>query len=183
MPGSYEDKFSGNRAFLGYMYAHPGKKLTFMGEEFGQFKEWDYKEGLEFFLLGYEKHSKLQTFYKELNHFYLSTPALYSVDDKWEGFSWIDADLNDRNIYSFIRRAEDSEVIAVINMSGAKTGDYFLKVPEGKYKVVFNSDMIRYGGSGKNKKQVYVSKKNGDKESGIVLNLEKLSFIYIQKIS
>ena len=183
MPGNYEDKFSGNRAFLGYMYAHPGKKLTFMGEEFGQFKEWDYKEGLEFFLLDYDMHYKLKTFYKELNHFYLSTPALYSVDDKWEGFSWIDADLNDRNIYSFIRRAEDSEVIAIINMSGAKTGDYFLKVPEGKYKVVFNSDMIRYGGSGKNKKQVYVSKKNGDKESGIVLILEKLSFIYIQKIS
>ncbi len=183
MPGFYEDKFAGNRAFMGYMMAHPGKKLTFMGEEFGQFKEWDYKEGLEYFLLNYPLHYKLWLFYKELNEFYKKTPALYVVDDKWDGFRWIDADLRDRNLYSFIRNdGLGNELIAVINMSGSDNNDYFIKLPEGKYKVTFNSDMIRYGGSGKIKKQVYLAKKSRYRETGITLNIPKLSFVYLEKI-
>ncbi|MBE5744449.1 MAG: 1,4-alpha-glucan branching protein GlgB [Clostridiales bacterium] len=184
MPGFYEDKFAGNRAFMGYMMAHPGKKLTFMGEEFGQFKEWDYKEGLEYFLLNYPLHYKLWVFYKEINEFYKNTPALYKVDDKWDGFRWIDADLKDKNLYSFIRNdGKGNELIAVINMSGCDNNDYFIKLPEGKYKVSFNSDMIRYGGSGKIKKQIYIAKKSKNKETGITLKMPKLSFIYLEKLS
>lgn len=184
MPGCYEDKFAGNRAFMGYMMAHPGKKLTFMGEEFGQFKEWDYKEGLEYFLTKYPMHHKLWAFYKEINEFYKNTPALYRVDDRWDGFRWIDADLKDKNLYSFIRNDGcGNELIAIINMSGTGWDDYFVRLPEGRYKVSFNSDMLRYGGSGKIKKQVYVAKKIRNKECGITVKMPKLSFIYLEKIS
>ncbi len=184
MPGEYEDKFAGNRAFMGYMMAHPGKKLAFMGEEFGQFKEWDYQEGLEYFLTDYTMHRKLMTFYKELNHFYKQTPALYRQDDRWDGFEWIDADLCDQNIYSFIRKdGYGNNLIAVINMSGVDDCEYFLKVPEGKYKISFNSDLVRYGGSGKLRNKIYSSKKSINKSVGVRIKLPKLSFIYLEKIS
>ena len=183
MPGEYEDKFAGNRAFMGYMTAHPGKKLTFMGEEFGQFKEWDYKEGLEYFLTDYTMHRKLMTFYKEINDFYKNSTALYRLDDSWDGFEWIDADLSDKNLYSFIRKdGVGNNLIAVINMSGCDSGEYFLKLPEGKYKIAFNSDLVRYGGSGKLRNKVYISKKTR-KGVGVKLKLPKLSFIYLEKIS
>ncbi|MBR2322166.1 MAG: 1,4-alpha-glucan branching protein GlgB [Clostridia bacterium] len=184
MPGRYEDKFAGNRAFLGYMMAHPGKKLTFMGEEYGQFKEWDYKEGLEFFLTDYSMHQKLQTFYKELNHFYKTTPSLYLLDNGWDGFEWIDADLSDKNLYSFIRKdGKGNNLVVVINLSGSDDVEYFLKLPEGKYKVSFNSDLVKYGGSGKFRNKVFKSVKRRNKESGFTVKLPKLSFIYLEKIS
>lgn len=184
MPGCYEDKFAGNRAFLGYMMAHPGKKLTFMGEEYGQFKEWDYKEGLEFFLTDYSMHQKLQTFYKELNHFYKTTPSLYLLDNGWDGFEWLDADLSDKNLYSFIRKdGKGNNLVVVINLSGSDDVEYFVKLPEGKYKVSFNSDLVKYGGSGKFRNKVFKSVKRRNKESGFTVKLPKLSFIYLEKIS
>ena len=184
MPGCYEDKFAGNRAFLGYMMAHPGKKLTFMGEEYGQFKEWDYKEGLEFFLTDYSMHQKLQTFYKDLNHFYKTTPSLYLLDNGWDGFEWLDADLSDKNLYSFIRKdGKGNNLVVVINLSGSDDVEYFVKLPEGKYKVSFNSDLVKYGGSGKFRNKVFKSVKRRNKESGFTVKLPKLSFIYLEKIS
>ena len=182
MPCEYEDKFAGNRALMGYMMAHPGKKLTFMGQEFGQFKEWDYKEGLEFFLKDYPMHEKLSTFYKELNRFYKQTPALYEVDDGWQGFSWIDADLKDENLYSFIRRdTSGGEIIAVINMSG-EDREYYIKLPAGEYKVAFNSDKVRFGGFGKIRKTLYKSKNNKNGGTGVLIKIPKLSFIYLKKV-
>ena len=184
MPGSYEDKFAGNRAFLGYMMAHPGKKLTFMGEEYGQFKEWDYKEGLEFFLTDYSMHQKLQNFYKDLNRFYRTTPSLYLLDNGWDGFEWLDADLSDKNLYSFIRKdGQGNDLIVVINLSGSDGVEYFVKVPVGKYKVSFNSDLVKYGGSGKFRNKIFNSSKRRNKESGFTIKLPKLSFIYLEKIS
>lgn len=88
MPGSYEDKFAGVRCFMGYMMSHPGKKLNFMGTEFGQFKEWDYSEGVEFFLKKYPLHEKLSEAIRDLNRFYLDTPAFYEIEDSWDGFEW-----------------------------------------------------------------------------------------------
>ena len=85
MPGSYEEKFANVRAFMGYMMSHPGKKLLFMGSEFGQFKEWDYREGLEFFLEEYPMHAKLALMNRELNLFYAQTPAFYEIEDSWDG--------------------------------------------------------------------------------------------------
>jgi 1,4-alpha-glucan branching enzyme len=182
MPGDIPTKFANLRTFLAFMFAHPGKKLNFMGSEYGQFKEWDYKEGLEFFLKDYPMHEKLSTFYKELNRFYKQTPALYEVDDGWQGFSWIDADLKDENLYSFIRRdISGEEIIAVINMSG-EDREYYLKLPVGEYKVAFNSDKVRFGGYGKFRKTLYKSKKKKNGTTGVLIKIPKLSFIYLKKV-
>ena len=180
--GDYDDKFAGDRAFMGYMTAHPGKKLMFMGCEFGQFKEWNYKEGLEFFLKDYEKHNKLDRFFTELNEFYLSEPALYGDDDGWNGFEWLAADDSDKNSLAFVRKFGDRQIVAVINFSGADFA-YRIGVEKGEYKVVFNSDKTIYGGNGKNKKRVYKSEQKewGGKTNSIEIEMPKLSFIYLLK--
>jgi len=180
--GSYEEKFSGVRAFMGYMMGHPGKKLMFMGQEFGQFKEWAYKEGLEFFLKDYEKHNKLSVFFKELNNFYLSEPCLYGDDDGWDGFEWLSADDSDRNVIAFERRYNGQKLVALINFSGGWY-NYRLGVDNGEYEVVFNSSKIKYGGQGENKKRVYKIKKicANNKDNSIEVLLPALSFIYLKK--
>ena len=160
MPGTYEEKFAGVRSFLGYMMAHPGKKLNFMGYEFGQFKEWDYHEGLEFFLRDtYEKHGKLSVMVKDLNEYYKATAPFYEIEDSWDGFEWLAADDRDRNIVSFIRRdKKGNEVIALVSFSGADAKDYLLGVnKKGKYKIVFNTDDVKYGGDGKLRKKVFAA--------------------------
>ena len=184
MPGDYDEKFAGVRAFLGYMMAHPGKKLNFMGYEFGQFKEWNYKEGLEFFLRdNYEKHGKLSEYVKALNIFYKNTPALYEIEDSWAGFEWLAADDADRNIVSFIRRDKaGNELIAVVSFSGADADDYLLGVNEkGKYKVVFSSDPVKYGGEGKMTKKVYsaVNKPSHGKQYSLQLGMPKFTCVYL----
>ena len=178
--GSYEDKFAGVRAFMGYMIAHPGKKLMFMGSEFGQFKEWNYKEGLEFFLKDYEKHSKLDRFFTELNNFYLANEALYGDDDGWDGFEWIAADDADKNSLAFIRKCGKSEIIAAINFSGADI-KYRIGVEKGGYKVVFDSDKQIYGGDGKSRKRIYNAEaiSSNGKDYSIELDMPKLSFKYL----
>lgn len=178
--GSYEDKFAGVRAFMGYMIAHPGKKLMFMGSEFGQFKEWNYKEGLEFFLKDYEKHNKLDRFFTELNKFYLANEALYGDDDGWDGFEWIAADDADKNSLAFIRKCGKSEIIAAINFSGADI-KYRIGVEKGGYKVVFDSDKQIYGGDGKSRKRIYNAEaiSSNGKNYSIEIDMPKLSFKYL----
>ncbi len=184
MPGEYADKFAGVRAFLGFMTAHPGKKLNFMGYEFGQFKEWNFSEGLEFFLRDrYELHGKLALFVKTLNLFYRETPAFYEIDDSWTGFEWLAPDDRDRNIVAFLRRdSRGREIVAVISFSGADADDYMLGVNErGKYRLIFNSDDIRFGGRGKlGGKKVFpaVGIPTHGKRYSIRLPMPKLSCLY-----
>ncbi len=148
MPGDYEQKFAGMRAFLGYMIAHPGKKLLFMGTEFGQFIEWNYKQALDWVLLDYPAHQKMQNYVKKLNKFYKDTPALWEIDYSWEGFKWICADDNTQNILSFIRYdKDDNPVVCVINFSPVKREGYRIGVPTARYYTeVFNSDSTEFGG-------------------------------------
>ncbi len=150
MSGDYWQKFANARAFLGYMMIHPGKKLLFMGSEIGQFKEWDYASQVEWFLLDYDSHAKFQYYTAELNHFYLQTPALWQVDDSWEGYQWIDADNQSQSIIS-CRRIDKKgrEIIALINFTPVAREDFLLGVPQsGVYEEIFNSDKKEFGGSG-----------------------------------
>ena len=185
MPGDYWEKFSGVRSFLGYMMSHPGKKLNFMGMEFGQFKEWNYSEGIEFFLKQYPLHEKLSVMVKELNHLYKNTPALYEIEDSWAGFEWLAADDGDRNFLAYQRTDIKGETIVVLlNFSGSDFYGYKLGVEQGKYKVIFNSDAERYGGGGTVKKTVYNTAKSYShgKEYSIEFDLPKLTCVYLKKI-
>ena len=150
MSGDYWQKFASARAFLAYMMTHPGKKLLFMGCEFGQFREWDYASGVEWFMLDYESHAKLQRYTAELNHFYLENPPLWECDDSWGGFQWIDADNRDQSIVSY-RRIDRAgkELIVLINFTPVVREKFLLGVPySGVYEEIFNSDAVDFGGSG-----------------------------------
>ena len=186
MPGDYWEKFAGVRSFLGYMMSHPGKKLHFMGSEIGQFKEWDYKEGIEFFLKDYPLHDKLSLCVKELNELYKSTPAFYEIEDSWDGFEWLAADDNERNFLAYQRKDRQGNVIVVmINFSGEDYKNYRLGVPKGKYKLIFNSDSARYGGGGSMKKYIFFTSKefSHGKEDSIQFNLPKMTCMYLKKIN
>ena len=151
MPGDYWKKFAGARAFAAYQMLHPGKKLTFMGSEIGQFREWAYEGEIEWFLLDeYATHRKHKAFIKALNAFYLAEPALWQVDDSFDGFRWIDADDKDRSVISFRRiDKKGKELIVVINFTPSTYEDFWLQVPaDGTYVEVFNTDEVRFGGSG-----------------------------------
>ncbi len=187
MPGSYEEKFAGVRAFLGYQMAHPGKKLNFMGYEFGQFDEWNYNTGLEFYLRDqFAKHGRLAVCVKELNEFYKSHPALYSVEDSWDGFEWISPDDADSNIVAFIRRdREENEVIAVTSFSGGDYCNYRLGVNKnGKYKVVFCTDDTKYGGDGKVTHKTLIAKKQPShgRPYSIELYVPKFTTLYLVRM-
>ncbi|MDD3242090.1 MAG: 1,4-alpha-glucan branching protein GlgB [Eubacteriales bacterium] len=150
MPGSYEEKFAGVRNFLGYMMAHPGKKLLFMGSEFGQFSEWDYAKALDWMLLDYDKHAQMQRYTAALNHLYLRDPAFWQQDFQMEGFQWIVSDDSQQNIIVFRRTARDgSFVVCICNFAPVTRSAYRFGVPQaGEYELVLNSDDAQYGGAG-----------------------------------
>lgn len=150
MPGEYDDKFASLRAFYAYMMAHPGKKLLFMGQEFAQFIEWDYRKPLDWFLLDYSAHQKMQDFVCALNHFYLKNKALWEIDFSWEGFSWLANDDNEQSVIAFRRIAKNGkEIIAICNFVPVARENYRIGLPmKGKYKLVLNTDDIAFGGKG-----------------------------------
>ena len=150
MPGDYWQKFAGFRAFLGYMMAHPGKKLNFMGSEFAQFIEWDYKKELDWLLLDYPAHRQAQEYVRCLNHVYRSTRPLYEVENSWEGFRWLVVDDSAQNVIAFARFDERGRaLVAVINFSPVVREHYRIGVPqEGGYEEILNSDSAEFGGSG-----------------------------------
>ena len=148
MPGEYEDKFDSLRAFYGYMMAHPGKKLMFMGGEFAQFDEWDYSSSLDWELIDYPAHSRMQCYVAELNRFYLEHSALWENDSDWSGFRWIAHDDNRQSVIAFIRTDRAGHmVLAVCNFCPVVRTKYRIGVPsKGTYRCVFSSDRVRYGG-------------------------------------
>ncbi len=185
MPGTYEEKFANLRAFMGFMMSHPGKKLLFMGCEFGQFKEWDYREGLEFFLKDYPLHQKLSDMNAALNRIYRETPALYEIEDSWDGFEWLAVDDADRNMLAYMRKDRTGNCLAVvINFSGIASEGYRLGVPKGKYRVLFNTDASAFGGAGLLKKRIFNTQKKPShgKEYSIEIEVPKLTCVYLEKI-
>lgn len=186
MTGCIEDKFANLRTFNLYMFAHPGKKLNFMGNEFGQFKEWNYKEGLEFFMLKFPLHKKLWDFNRALYKIYAETPALFEIEDGWGGFSWISADENYNNIVAFERRDKKGNVVvAIMNFSGNEYKKYRLGVEKGEYSVLISSDDKKFGGTGAlNKKKFKSVKKYAHgRGNSIMITLPKFSGIYFRKIN
>ncbi|SHJ36732.1 1,4-alpha-glucan branching enzyme [Tangfeifania diversioriginum] len=151
MPGDDWQKFANLRALFGYMFAHPGKKLHFMGMELGQWNEWNHERSLDWHLLDFDNHKGLQFFMKDLNSVYRRFPALYENDFSGEGFKWIDANDSKNSILSFVRydKKKEHPVIVVVNLTPVPRHNYRIGVPEDtKWLEILNSDATQYGGSG-----------------------------------
>lgn len=162
IPVSYEDKFEGLKTYLGFMMTHPGKKLLFMGGECGQFIEWRFDQGLDWLLLAYPRHKGMLEYTKDLNAFYKSTPALWSQDNRWEGFRWVSVDDNTQNVISYLRYDKSGDyVLVVLNFSPVPRKRYLMGVPElTSYKCVFSSTMKKYGGNSSYKAKYKAEKKS-----------------------
>ena len=176
MPPPYENQFGGLRALYGYMAAHPGKKMLFMGGEFAQFSEWAYQRGLDWMLLDYPAHRQMQAYVKALNHFYLATPQLWEQDTDWRGFEWISHEDNRNNIIAFRRVAKDgSDIVVVVNFSPEEQQEYRIGVPiTGTYEEIFTSDKTEIGGSGMaNGKLKTENKPMHGQEQSIVLKIPR----------
>ncbi len=187
MPGTYEEKFAGVRSFLGYMMSHPGKKLLFMGCEFGQFIEWNYKQQLDWLLLDYEAHRQLKSYVSALNKFYLANSPLWEIDYSWEGFSWIVSDDSSNSVVAYIRRdKKENELIALCNFTSVARQKYRIGVPKpGTYRVVFSSALPEFGGKGESTVGSVRAKKKPmhGYEYSIELDIEGLSCMYIKNTS
>lgn len=187
MPGTYEEKFAGVRSFLGYMMSHPGKKLLFMGCEFGQFIEWNYKQQLDWLLLDYEAHRQLKSYVGALNKFYLANSPLWEIDYSWEGFSWIVSDDSSNSVVAYIRRdKKENELIALCNFTSVTRQKYRIGVPKpGTYRVVFSSALPEFGGKGESTVGSVRAKKKPmhGYEYSIELDIEGLSCMYIKNTS
>ena len=152
MPGSYEEKFAQLRALYGYYISHPGKKLLFMGSEFGQFDEWKDLDQLDWSIKDYELHSKMNVYMKDLLSLYQKNKALYLIDHHWNGFQWIDANNAEQSVFSFIRKGinEGDYVVIICNFREIAYENYRIGVPyKHRYKELITSDYKQYGGNGK----------------------------------
>ena len=149
MPGNYHEKFANLRLLLAYMYAHPGKKLLFMGSEFGQFIEWNEWQALDWHLLDYDSHRKMQQFMKALNAFYRSEPCFYELDTTYDGYEWIEVDNSDESTVSFERiDSEGNKIIAIFNFTPVPRDAHPIGVNHlGNYQILMNTNHTHFGGS------------------------------------
>ena len=183
MPGDYWQKFANLRAFYGYWMAHPGKKLLFMGGEFGQFIEWNENQALDWHLLEYEKHQQMQHYVKNLNHLYCQLDPLWQQDCNWDGFQWIDCHDYSQSILSFLRKDDKGNFVAVIcNFTPVVRYEYRLGVPlPGKYKEILNSDDAQWGGSGQNNEGLVAYQEEWHSQPySLKLKLPPLATVYLQ---
>lgn len=180
--GDYHQKFAGFRTFLAYQMTHPGKKLTFMGCEYGPFREWDYENELEWFMLDYDMHKKAQLYTAALNSFYLGERALWERDFSWDGFEWIYPNMNDLNIIAYRRiDKKGGEVITVLNFAPVdRDGFTIVNLKHTRYTEVFNSDAEEYGGTGKLNKGVLGTVKAFDGTRELRIMLPGLSAVILK---
>lgn len=187
MPGEYWEKFAQLRLLLGYMYSHPGKKLTFMGTELGQFSEWKFKEQVDWNLFDYEMHEKINKFVIELNKLYKRSKPLYELDDSPDGFEWIEANNYHQSVFSFLRKGINPEeaLVIVCNFTGVSYSDYRIGVPQsGTYKETFNSDSEDFGGSGfVNKKAIKAEPVSfHGKPDSVTMNISPFGFSILRPV-
>ena len=183
-PVPYEDKFANFKAFLGYMYAHPGKKLTFMGIDIAQFIEWDEERELDWLLMLYPKHVFTHRYVKELNKYYKSTPALWENDSDWDGFRWYIVDDNNNNVFAFSRRDRSGkEVLVVSNFSNQVLKNYEIGVDTwGSYKIALNSDAKKYDGIAiANRNLKTINKEKNEFKYTLGVNIPPYATMYIEK--
>jgi 1,4-alpha-glucan branching enzyme len=179
MPGDDAQKFAGVRAFYAYMMTHPGKKLSFMGAELGQWNEWHFEYSLDWHLLQYEPNKKTQDFFKAMNAFYLEQPALWEMDDSWQGFQWLCADDASANTVAFLRWDQAGKpLIVVCNFSPVHRDGYRVGTPfAGTWAPVFNTDETRFGGQGLGSAEALKTEKvpcHGQEQS-LVIDLPPMS--------
>ena len=183
-PVPYEDKFGNFKSFLGYMYAHPGKKLTFMGIDIAQFIEWDEERELDWLLMLYPKHVFTHRYVKELNKYYKSTPALWENDSDWNGFKWHVVDDNNNNVFAFSRKDRSGkEVLVVSNFSNQVLKNYEIGVNTwGSYKIVLNSDAKKYDGLAiLNRNLKTINKEKNEFRYTLSINIPPYTTMYIEK--
>ena len=180
----YEDKFANLKAFLGYMYAHPGKKLAFMGIDIAQFIEWDEERELDWLLMLYPKHVFTHRYVKELNKYYKTTPALWENDSDWDGFRWHVVDDNNNNVFAFSRKDRSGkEVLVVSNFSNQVLKNYEIGVDTwGSYKIALNSDAKKYDGIAvSNRNLKTINKEKNEFKYTLSLNIPPYATMYIEK--
>lgn len=183
-PVPYEDKFANFKAFLGYMYAHPGKKLAFMGIDIAQFIEWDEERELDWLLMLYPKHVFTHRYVKELNKYYKTTPALWENDSDWDGFRWHVVDDNNNNVFAFSRKDRSGkEVLVVSNFSNQVLKNYEIGVDTwGSYKIALNSDAKKYDGIAvSNRNLKTINKEKNEFKYTLSLNIPPYATMYIEK--
>lgn len=187
MPGDYWEKFAQLRLLLGYMYAHPGKKLLFMGFELGQFSEWKDKEQLDWNLLEYDMHQKMNVYVKELTKFYKRSKPLFELDHLQDGFEWIDVDNHHQSIFSFIRKGKKVEesLIIICNFTGVGYENYRIGVPSpGEYREIFSNDYEKFGGAGWMNKKKIISKEEPfhGREYSVEVTIPPFGFLIIRPV-
>ena len=183
-PVCYDDKFSNYKTFLGYMFAHPGKKLTFMGTEIPQFIEWDENKELDWMLLDFPSHYNAHRFAQELNQYYRKTPALWQQDGGWEGFEWHVVDDASHNVFAFSRKAADGqEVLVISNFSGENWEQYSIGFhDERSYKMALNSDAKKFGGQGIVNRNLKTKQQQcGEFPYTLQLTIPAFSTMYLEK--
>ena len=183
-PVGYDDKFSNYKTFLGYMFAHPGKKLTFMGTEIPQFIEWDENKELDWMLLDFPSHYNAHRFAQELNQYYRKTPALWQQDGGWEGFEWHVVDDASHNVFAFSRKSADGqEVLVISNFSGENWEQYSIGFhDERSYKMALNSDAKKFGGQGIVNRNLKTKQQQcGEFPYTLQLTIPAFSTMYLEK--
>ena len=189
MWGDYWNKFAGLRLYLAHMIGHPGKKLIFMGSEFGQFEEWNEDKQLQWNLIEeFEMNKKTQLFFKDMNHYYKEHKALWENDYNLEGYKWIDPDNSEESIYSFIRmdKKKKESLIFVCNYTPVVRYDFRLGVPElGKYVQDFNTDSEIYGGSGQTIDEVLIAEEVtfNNQPYSITIKVPPMAAIILKKMN
>ncbi|WP_411342615.1 1,4-alpha-glucan branching protein GlgB [Paenibacillus sp. WLX1005] len=186
MPGSYEQKFAGLRMLLAYQMTHPGKKLLFMGGEFGQFIEWKDQDQLDWLLLDYEMHRNMLDYTRELNHLYAASPALWEKDHDWEGYEWLNADDAANSLITYMRKGKKAAdtLLIMINFQPVPRVNYRIGVPKaGTYREIWNSDEPRFGGTGGRTESLLRSEKVpwDRQENSVLLTIPPLSVIILKR--
>ncbi len=187
MFGEYDDKFSGMRTMMLYTMTMPGKKLTFMGSEFAQFREWDYKNQLEWFMIEYPRHVEMQRFFRALGQLYVENAPLWEIDDTVDGLVWLDKDCEDWNVLAYSRRDKKGrELIVLLNFSPVPRPGYTFCVPKmGRYEEILTTDRYEFGGKNRlnedGVRSVAVNDENGVRRNRVQIDLPALGGIVLQK--